>query len=122
MGHCSISPTTLTTARTGHRDGEKSQFFHQQCSWESSWFLHLDDISSYVGSLDSTFFPSGCAEIFGEVEAAYDARRALSRIIVTGEWLVHSNRFVSSISLLEWQWGPHFADVEGGGCATLRLG
>lgn len=45
---------------------EKSQFSCQQRGWGISWFLHLDNISSYVGSFGSTFFTSGCTKICGD--------------------------------------------------------
>ena len=81
----------------------------------SSWFPHLDDISSYVGSSKWTTLPFGSTIFLGEFEAAYDAWGALRRIIVTGERLVHSNHILFlGISLLEWQWGHDVADVESG--------
>jgi hypothetical protein len=39
----------------------------------SSWFPHLDGISSHVGSSNSTTLPFGSTIFLGEVEAAYDA-------------------------------------------------
>jgi hypothetical protein len=110
-----------TASKSGHYDGEKSPFFP---SAMGLWFFmisDLDGISSFIESLDPTFFPSGVAQIFGEVEAAYgyDAWGPLKQSIIIGECLVHSNHGFVSGHITNW--GHNAVDIEGV-CARLRLG
>jgi hypothetical protein len=66
-----LNITNSTASKSGHYDGEKSPLFPSAMGLGFFMISDLDGISSLVESLDPTFFPSGAAQIFGEVEAAY---------------------------------------------------